>query len=256
MNKEYKKELLLKGVHNGKFPNTLYKYRTIDQTKKILDNFSFWFATPDSFNDPFDCNLSEIKSPSLIDARKHFERLNMEKEVIEQSIGLCQRCPEMLIELIKNAKEKSIRSKGVLSLSEKYDDILMWSHYSEYHKGVVLGLSLEADPDFFLMPLKMDYKDNYEPLNFLGDPEKSTTDTIKIKSSHWKYESEIRIYKNDSGLHTINKNAITEIYFGINTSQENIDDIYKICEKCELDHIKFFKGEQSHGSFKIDFQRL
>ena len=255
MNLEYKKELLQKGIDDGNLPKILYKYRTTDQALKILDNFSFWFATPDSFNDPFDCNLSEIKTPSLEHARKHFTRLGFQEKVIAQSIDLFQRHPEKLIQLVKDTK-KTFLSKGVLSLSEVCNDILMWSHYSEYHTGVVLGLRMEVDLEFFISPIKIDYQDTYEVLNYLDDPEKSTKDTIKIKSSQWKYEHEIRIYKNNSGLHKIDKSAINEIYFGIKTSEEDIDKIYSLCKEKGLDHVKFFKGNQSHGSFEVLFEEI
>lgn len=256
MNVEYKKELIQKGINNGSFPKILYKYRTIDQAKRILDNFTFWFATPDTFNDPFDCGLSENQAPTLADARKHFERLRIDEGVIKQSIGLYRKKPEKLIELVKNAKEKSIYSKGVLSLSEKFDDILMWSHYSQYHQGVVFGLDMEADLEFFVTPIRIDYKDSYEELNYLSDPDKSTIDTLKIKSSQWSYESEIRIYKNESGLHKINGKAIRDVYFGINATQDDIDEIRRICSIKGLTNINFFKGEKAHGSFKVVFKAL
>lgn len=256
MNLEYKKELIQKGIDSGNFPKFLYKYRTIEQAKKILDNFSFWFATPDTFNDPFDCGLSENQAPTLDDARKHFKRLNISEDRIEQLISLYKREPEKLVELVKKTKEKSIYSKGVLSLSEKYDDILMWSHYSQYHQGVVFGLALEADLDFFVTPIRIDYRDSYEELNYLADPDKSTIDTLKIKSTQWRYESEIRIYKNESGLHKINENAIREIYFGINSTQADIDEIRRICSSKGLTNINIFKGEKAHGSFKVVFKAL
>jgi len=229
MNTEYKKELIKKGIDNGNFPKLLYKYRTIDQAKKILENFSFWFATPDTFNDPFDCGLSENQAPTLDDARKHFKRLKIDEGMIEKSIDLFERNPEKLVELVKNTKEKSLYSKGVLSLSESFDDILMWSHYSQYHQGAVFGLEMEADLGFFVTPIRIDYKDSYEELNYLADPDKSTIDTLKIKSSKWSYENEVRIYKNNSGLHRIEKNAIREVYFGINTTQKDIDEIRRTC---------------------------
>lgn len=176
--------------------------------------------------------------------------------MIEKSIALFGKNPEKLIEIVEGAKNKSIKSKGVLSLSEKFDNILMWSHYSQYHEGVVFGLKMESDLDFFLMPVKIEYKDSYDELNYLANPEKSTIDTLKIKSSQWSYESEFRVYKNKSGLYRINAKAIEEIYFGIKTTQEEVDEIRGICSKKGLNHIKFFKGEKSHGSFEIIFKSL
>lgn len=256
MTLDHKKNLIKTAIENGNYPNILYKYRTIEQAKKILDNFSLWFSTADSFNDPFDCSLSECLKPSLADARKHFERLGIKEAIIDRSIAILEREPDKLFKLIGEAKTKSILSKGVLSLSEKHDDILMWSHYSNYHKGIVLGLELVSDLDFFVTPIRVIYKDEYEELNYLNDPEKSTIDTLMIKSSQWAYENEIRIYKNIPGLHSINKKSIKEIYFGINTSQEDIDEVRKICATKGLSDVKFFKGEKHHGTFKIKFNLL
>ena len=89
-----------------------------------------------------------------------------------------------------------------------------------------------------------------------SDPDKSTIDTLKIKSSQWIYESEIRIYKNVSGLHKIREKAIRDIYFGINATQEDIDEIRRICFSKGLTKINFFKGEKAHGSFKVVFKTL
>lgn len=256
MNQNYKEELLKKGIDKGNFPQTLYKYRTIVQTEKILDNFSFWFATPDSFNDPFDCNLSETKPPNLTDAETHFKRIGIEGSVLSRSLEIYNKQPEKLIELVTTIKEKTIFSKGVLSLSEKHDDILMWSHYSDYHKGVVIALSLKTDIPFFISPIKIDYKNKYDVLNYLRNPNKSTIDTLKVKSSQWQYEREIRIYKSDSGLHQIDEKAITGIYFGIKTSDDDIQKIKTICNDKNLEHIKFFKGFQAHGTFRINFKSI
>lgn len=132
----------------------------------------------------------------------------------------------------------------------------MWSHYSQYHQGTVFGLDMETDLDFFVTPIRIDYKDSYEELNYLADPDKSTIDTLKIKSSQWKYESEIRVYKNESGLHRIEEKAIREVYFGINATQKDIDEIRRICCSKGLTGINFFKGQKSHGSFKVEFEPL
>lgn len=145
---------------------------------------------------------------------------------------------------------------GVFSLSKYYNNILMWSHYADYHKGIVFGLELEADLEFFATPIWVSYKDSYEELNYLSDPLKSTIDTLKIKSSQWAYESEVRIYKNSTGLHRINAKSIKEVYFGIKTSQYEIDEIRQIITSKGLSGVRFFKGEKGHGTFKIEFNSL
>ncbi|WP_024336402.1 DUF2971 domain-containing protein [Desulfotignum balticum] len=253
---EQKKSLLLQLVETGHYPQFLYKYRTVKQIKMILENFSFWFAKPDTFNDPFDCSLSEIDKPSLEDARRHFTRIGITPENIEKSINIYRREPEKLSELIREIKEKTIFNKGVLALSETKDDILMWSHYADYHKGVVIGLDIQSDLGFFLTPLRIEYKDTYQELNYLNDPNKSTIDTLRLKSSQWQYEKEIRIYKNSSGLHQIKAAAIQEIYFGVKANDEDIKEITEICTQKDLTHIRFYKASKSHRSFSLYFNQI
>ncbi|SHF56466.1 Protein of unknown function [Marinomonas polaris DSM 16579] len=247
-----KKNLLLKGIENGSFPEVLYKYRTVDQARKALENFSFWFASPSSFNDPFDCSLSEKKSPDLNDVKKHLENLGQQKGVIDIAIELFKKDPSTVDGILCRIK-KVIDSYGVFALSERFDNILMWSHYSDSHKGIVFGFELKSDLGFFVTPIKVDYRDQYDELNYFKNPNKSAIDTIKIKSSQWEYEKEIRIYKSKFGLYEINKEAIKEVYFGINSSQEDIYEIIGIFESKGLHNVSFYKGEKKHGSFGIDF---
>ncbi|MEZ7188538.1 DUF2971 domain-containing protein [Pseudoalteromonas sp. DY56-GL22] len=217
MDIETKKSLLMKGLDNGSYPEVLYKYRTIEQLEMILSNNSFWFAPPNTFNDPFDCSLSEVNSYKLEDARTHFLSLGMTEKQVNDSIEMFRKDPSELQELVNKVKDKTINDKGVLSLSSCYDDILMWSHYADYHRGAVIGLEVRKDLEFFIMPIKIDYRDTYEVLNYLKDPSKALTDTLKVKSTEWSYEKEIRIYKNGSGLYTVNPKAIKEIRFGVNS---------------------------------------
>jgi len=255
-NIEQKKALLTQTLKNGNYPQILYKYRTVKEAEKILNNFLFWFAKPDSFNDPFDCNLSEVKLPELHDAKAHFLRIGIDKEKIEHAIEMYRREPNKLSKLVCDVKESSILNKGVFSLSEAKDDILMWSHYADFHKGVVFGLRIQNDLKFFLMPIRIDYKDTYEELNYLRNPQKSTIDTLRIKSSQWKYEKEIRIYKDTFGLHPIKPNAIVEIYFGIRTKHDDIEIIKNLCFDNGLKHIKLFKAYKKHGAFGLMFKKI
>jgi len=244
---------LEQALEQGNYPEILYKYRTIKQLKLVLDNYSFWFASPNTFNDPFDCSLSE-ESYELEDARKHFRSIGIEEHHISRMIEMLRKDPSKLQELINTVKEKTINNKGILALSSCYDDILMWSHYADYHQGVAIGLEVRNDLEFFLMPIKIDYRDTYEVLNYLKDPQKATIDTLKIKSSEWGYEKEVRVYKNNSGLYVLNPEAIKEIRFGVKTSAKDIEDIKSICAQKGLGHISFYKAKKVHGQFAVDFE--
>ncbi|MCS0436333.1 DUF2971 domain-containing protein [Vibrio diabolicus] len=256
MNIEENRRLLEQRLDRGNFPEVLYKYRTVDQLKMILDNFSFWFASPDTFNDPFDCSLSEVESYDLEDAQSHFRLLGITESNIEQALVMFQSHPEKLNALVAKAKNEAITQKGVLALSSTNDDILLWSHYADYHKGVAVGLELRKDLDFFLMPIKINYEESYEPLNYLKNPQQAIIDTLKIKSAQWEYEKEVRVYKSASGLYQISPDAIKEIRFGIKTSEQDIQDIKKLCLQKGLTEIAFYKAKKECSKFAINFDKL
>ncbi|MEZ8267659.1 DUF2971 domain-containing protein [Vibrio cyclitrophicus] len=254
MSDEYKRQMLIKGLEQGNWPEVLYKYRTIEQLEMILDNFSFWFAAPDSFNDPFDCSLSDVDLYSLEDARNHFSSLGIAESVIDQSIKMFEKHPEKLTALVDDVKKKAITNKGILALSKSSNEILLWSHYADYHQGVAIGLEVRRDLNFFLTPIKIDYQSTYQVLNYLQDPHRATIDTLKLKSAEWSYEKEIRVYKNSSGLYPIKPEAIKEIRFGVKSSEEDINKIKKLCMDKGLGHISFFKAMKAHGKFAIEFE--
>ena len=57
------KELIKEGIDTELIPKHLYKYREFsDRTYEIILNSEFYFASPLSFNDPFDCNYLIKKS--------------------------------------------------------------------------------------------------------------------------------------------------------------------------------------------------
>ena len=91
-------------------PEILYKYRTFNQTKDILQNSCLFFAKPGSFNDPFDCNLSEIVSPTTNDIKRHLLNLNINPTAVERAIGIYSKSPQKVNEPIQEIKNGSIKS--------------------------------------------------------------------------------------------------------------------------------------------------
>ncbi|MDR2061681.1 MAG: DUF2971 domain-containing protein [Acinetobacter sp.] len=256
MNIEEKKKLLELALNKGNYPEVLYKYRTVEQLKKILENNSFWFASPDSFNDPFDCSLSEVESYDLDDARAYFRSLRIKEDIIEQTIEMFQKNPSKLYDCVNKVKKTTLNNKGILALSSCNDDILMWSHYADNHKGIAIGLEVRKDLEFFLMPINIDYRDTYEALNYLKNSQQAIDDTLKLKSSAWSYEKEVRIYKDGNGLYTIKPKAIKEICFGVKASNEDIDNIKKICAQKGFEDIFFYKARKIHAQFGIKFEAI
>ena len=103
-----------------------FKYRDIN--KYSLDSLvkgSLYFASPEALNDPFDCKLDIQKSLLLA-----IKKLNSEQN-------------RKLVDLVKDEQfyekiQKAISRIGVCSFSLDTKNVLMWSHYSNNHKGMTI----------------------------------------------------------------------------------------------------------------------
>lgn len=54
----------------------------------------------------------------------------------------------------------------------------------------------------------------------------------------------------------IKPGAITGIYFGLKSSQADINTIKNLCINGVLNHVKFYKAERVYGVFEIDFKPI
>lgn len=68
---------------------------------------------------------------------------------------------------IKKLYQLLDKSFGVLSLSEKPDDILMWSHYSNSHNGICLEFDPSAHPKAFPRLNPVRYQESYPYFSWL-----------------------------------------------------------------------------------------
>lgn len=216
-----KKDLILKGINEGLYPESVYKFRTIEKANEILQSQEFYFSSAVNFNDPFDCALDEEKQYSRSDfttwINSFQNRLtNTQKQNLTKTYT---QNGQVFNNLVKKIKTKAVNNRGVLALSKTNENILLWSHYAENHTGVAIKLNIAMDPDFFVTPKNIIYTKQYNPLNYLRDSKKSILDTLSIKSIDWEYEEEIRVYKSTVGVHKINPIAITDVFFGIKTKK-------------------------------------
>ena len=153
-----KKDIIYIGNH--KQPKIIYKYRNwLDcYNQNVIKNNELYLSSPKDFNDPFDCKITpnyyqldskeKIMKYALIVIERNKQYLN--------SIGLNLNDEALKIYnrfVADPAKEQIILNKisieiqdkfyGVLSMSCIWNSILMWSHYSDKHKGYCIGFHEE-----------------------------------------------------------------------------------------------------------------
>jgi hypothetical protein len=122
-------------------------------------------------------------------------------------------------ENLEKAYEEFLKGTGVYCLSEKNDDILMWSHYSNGHKGLCIEFDASQDETFFWEATKIVYQEEYPIVNIMeiGKPEEFRK-ALLTKSNHWEYEQEWRILRFEReggpGGHNFPPKLLTGIILG------------------------------------------
>lgn len=141
-------------------------------------------GNPNGLNDPFEFSLTEAHSNEIsaqLDASG--SRENGFREYMNQ-----------------------FKSHGIISISETYDNLLMWSHYSDEHRGAVFEFDIDELEPYLLFTHKktennndFDFgKINYRKMrkhqneNLSNDLPSVRKHYIFIKSDEWIYEKEYR----------------------------------------------------------------
>lgn len=172
----------------------LYKYVPFEGGKKIIDTSSIGFSSPKDFNDPFEMSAFKYED----EERKELEGL-----------------------AVSLVKDRCNQSFGVLSLTRQPLNALMWSHYADSHRGMVIGFDA-AKAGFTALEsnvIPASYGEiiytKTKPENIFSLPSDSDLNNIGVdtakfddgsygfyksaflyKSVEWAYEEEVRVVKN------------------------------------------------------------
>ena len=150
----------------------LYKYVPTERIN-ILEKLRIRFTHPNAMNDPFEARpdfymteagrakeLADVirQSPiSIWSAGRTATQAEMEREAYADSVERDPDCAEPIYkragiqipldEIAKKVYDEVYNRVGILSLSETPDNLLMWAHYAEGHRGFVL--MFDGCHDFF-----------------------------------------------------------------------------------------------------------
>lgn len=247
----------------------IYKYRAFDLEYKfqVFIDGNIYFSRPGQFNDPFEMKPKIIELDTLAErkafvdrfSKKNFKGLSYKKRKEEERRALIRLSNNPQVEASIHAL---LKDYGVFSTSKKWDHILMWSHYSNSHKGFCIGFDFDEEFDKEVgMPILVSYSDSYPVLSphKLDDHNELFISTVGSKSSVWAYEEEIRYIKSPrdggSGLHKISKSRIKEVILGACISDEDADDIKHVLLENNLD-VKLFQAKVSNSKYMLERQEI
>ena len=244
-------------------PTHLYKYHQFSAT--ALSNLvgrKIWFSRPSSFNDPYDCRIApktEISDESIerflkakfgdqrgaeLASKHRGTDGKFDKDTLEQ---LQQR----LSEDFEKLRHEMSNNRGVCCLSAKKDDLLMWSHYADSHKGFCLEFC--TSDERFARAQKVEYSKvipTVDPVAaVLGEGHSARTAMIFTKMKCWEYEEEWRIFhKKPSTAYGYGVNALTGIYFGSEMERAHIEIIALILKNSPT---KLYRMHRSESEFQV-----
>ncbi len=188
-------------------PERLYKYSSLQGdrlwwARDIIVERRVYFANPTSFNDPFECRFlfsmagtdaqwnEFLRRPEVAAANGLAPGVEpTSQQMSEWKNNAIARAPQLGEAFRKNAKN----DVGILCFSERPDDILLWSHYADSHRGVCFGFSVADDPLFAHEIAKVTYQTDFPICDYFDQPEDVERIAFSTKLAQWSYEAEWRV---------------------------------------------------------------
>lgn len=235
-----------------KLSNNLYKYHSInDNLFKILNNQELYFGSPFKFNDPFECKTPEFTT-NMDDLKAYRNRLLKSREpyIVEFARNLPMNLGSAA-QILKMNFEK-IKSTGISCFTTDNKNALMWTHYANCHEGVCLEFDIYEDHELFSHFLPVKYSKIRREYNYIKNPS-GIYKFLSTKSYIWKYENEIRVFKETVGTYPFQKSTLKSITFGCEVSKTNREEIIEtlILNKISC---KLFQAEPSPKNYTIEIK--
>lgn len=279
---------------------TLYKYvhpARID----VLENLEIRFTQPGALNDPFELRphidslieqadvlasmrdlpgdlrpmikqayemlpaLKEVPLEFAVESIEEFMATEEAREATAEGLRIFLQLMGEGASPIRNAIYRALNENvGLLSLSEIPDNELMWAHYADSHRGLVLCFD---DTDTFFNRRRTESDDFYflRKVNYTDGPALSLSTIsgealLVTKGTHWAYEREWRMVvplQDKTRLLTMNgdsiylftfpTSALSGVILGANASIETSESVERLLDRSEFKHV-----QPSHARLDLD----
>lgn len=247
-------------------PSKLYKYEPFSaQSIENLKNQVIYFGSPNRFNDPYDCGLfPTIKEPTEAEVeaiRAHYLRKNLplptHREFEVSSVG---RLREIFLrigrETIDGELTRFMAEKGVSCFCERSDNLLMWSHYGDHHRGFCLEFRTDLEPFEKIRQVK--YSSQMPACDLVrilcNDDFEQILDLFCTKAIDWQYEREWRCMHQIAGTaYVYPADALTGVYFGPRASFTSLE-VVSLILKGQNEGVQLWRGSRSQTTFEVIFE--
>ena len=298
----------------------IYKYTSFEIGFQTIENLKIRVTQPSALNDPYDClpiykvdlneKLIHLLYELIINDKNLFQKLLQEtreimlnqkdvpkeqlelltfdffvenfphiKELIYRSPNI-QKIKKMIVETLFEKINKEI---GLISLTKNPTSMLMWSHYADAHRGLVIEFD-ETDP--LIRKSKPSKWDGIEKIKYVRKRpivkvhfENPTEEEMSKfgkslffkKNRDWEYEKECRVLKplritektgkfDKEGyeicLISFASKAIKSIILGARTNDQNVLILLYLLKSKNLNHVKVKQANISKTTYSLRLKRL
>lgn len=287
-------------LKNENIPSSIFKYRAVNTDSiKNLEDDTVWLSDPSRFNDPYDCahtvdfsrclNANDSALLKMFMEEKGFglsissEQLNAllggpsfienlvdafpSDESLERQASIKAAIVSIQSERFETLARTSAKMISgcfkLCSFSERFDSMLMWAHYSDYHKGFCIEYDIEGIPH-------SDYRRRFlYPVIYSSEMFDATAHIMKgvtdesfnnlhlslaglIKSKEWEYEKEWRLVFANGVLASEQAYSMGKpkrVFLG---AKIGLDDQRRLVEICTRKNIPVCKMKTHHRMFKLE----
>lgn len=251
---------------------TVYKYVTVKRID-IFQNCSVRFTQAAALNDPFEAHPCFSVLRESFQDRSRALLTSLGKRLDEAAIVTAEiLIPMKVRDGIVNLQQDLATNWPMLSLTKKRNNLLMWSHYADSHRGFVVGF--DDNNAFFhreqprtmspLFPVVFSSKRPVVP-RFEEAPNDLHKIVFLTKSEHWAYEEELRMFaqpkaassttKDDRGfalyLFALPPDIFSEIIFGMSMAKEDKRHIAAIV-KDRYANVAIYEAKLNELDFDLD----
>lgn len=263
-----------------------YKYtKWCCPNKRILTDSEIYFSSGENFNDPFDCtvllNYDEQHWTELIDWFKSFMHYSEPKIRVKEKYDHLpeeQQARLLVDQERRRNKREQLQSHyynliGIFSVSRVRDSVLMWSHYSDSHKGLCVGFNEKKLRCFFDKLSHGQGADKREirifPVEYVPDmdfpelPPGELTHVQRLakpllqKHSEWIYEREHRaiLLQRTNERITLENDIICEVILGCKMVRRDREEILEVLGS-HTSHVQVYQAKPMEDRFGLDFESV
>ncbi len=240
-------------------PTSLYKFKPpprlgdeqdLERHRALVERSMLWFAKPSTLNDPFDCMPALVEDATDEDLERYLRVVAPRRLAGVSERDRATRLSHVRerlrsAEFLRDTFQQQLQGHGVLSLTESWEEPLLWAHYADSHRGYCVELDLTDQWEVLeretLLPLRVQYS-SVRPVvgtrtllrALSGEAKPPLFEWLTTKDIRWQYEREWRLVGETGALcRPVPSHCVRSITLGARCLPETESTLRRWCAKRE-----------------------